>query len=188
MKPFTKLFLMLFILCLSIGSCKKDDDDNPSNNSDNFSEYFNCKINGEDFQIRGTTYCNSKAFHFYAEGTGGLEESYMLIRGKDCLTDKSVLMRFFGAEVFTGYMDMTEPLFADSCRPLVAQQETPDSYYYFFDKLQSGSIEVSSFSPRNGDSFGKIEGTFAFVLKDEIIDSTITVTEGEFRFQVPNSW
>jgi hypothetical protein len=85
-------------------------------------------------------------------------------------------------------MDMKDPLFADSCRPLVAQQETPESYYYFFDKLQSGSIEVSSFSPRNGDSFGKIEGTFAFVLKDEIIDSTITVTEGAFRFRIQQTW
>lgn len=190
MKQLTKPFLIFVLLSLTAGSCKKDVEDNPSNDSANFSEYFYCKINGEEFSTLGTPYCNDKAFHFYSAGTGGLEDSYMLIRGKDCITDKSVLLRFFGAEIFTGNMDMTDPLFADSCSPLVAQQESPDSYYYYFDKLQSGSIHISSFSPRepNGGSFGKIEGTFAFVLKDESIDSTITVTEGEFRFQVPNKW
>lgn len=190
MNYLTKTFLIFFALGFLASACKKDDVSNPSNESQNFSEYFYCKINGEEFTPQGNPYCNSKAFHFYTKGSGGLDDSYMLIRGQNCNTDKSVLLRFFGAEVFTGNMDMLNPAYADSCSPLVAQQETPDSYYYRFEKLQSGFIDISSFSPRetNGGAFGKVEGTFAFVLTDETIDSTVHITDGAFRFKVPNMW
>jgi hypothetical protein len=62
MKHPTKTLLVFLLICLSVNSCKKDDDDNPSNDSDNFSEYFKCKINGVEFNTRSDFNCNGKTF------------------------------------------------------------------------------------------------------------------------------
>ncbi len=93
MKYLTNTFLIL--ISLSAGSCKKDDDDNPNNNSDNFSEYFSCKINGVEFTTRSDFNCNGESFYYYPAGAGGVVDGYMLISGRDCATNIAVALRIF---------------------------------------------------------------------------------------------
>ncbi len=190
MKHPTKIFLFFLLICLSVNSCKKDDDDNPSNDSDNFSEYFTCKINGEEFTTRSDFNCNGKSFYYYPAGAGGLDQGYMLISGRDCSTNSAVALRIFNPSIpITGLINLTEPHSADSISPI---------YYYYnligdgvaFDQTLSGHTNITEITPRDSTTmeFGKIEGTFEFIVSNEELDSTIHVTDGAFRFKVANFW
>ena len=61
-------------------------------------------------------------------------------------------------------------------------------YEIEMDSLISGSMNITTFSPRDSVSehLGKIEGTFEFTIANQ--DSTIYITNGAFRFKVPNIW
>ena len=82
MKRIRYLILTTVLLATSF-SCCKDDDDNPPGENENFSEYFTCKINGVEFKTASTFYCNGRSFYYYEAGMGGLEDSYMLLKGKN---------------------------------------------------------------------------------------------------------
>jgi hypothetical protein len=188
----TKQFIFsLFILCLSFSYCKKGDNDQSSGGQgDNFSEYFTCKINGEEFDPRGDFICINETFYYYPAGTGGLEEAYMLISGTDCPTDLTISLRIFNPIVpSTGSFDFEEHQFADSVSPGILHFVSNGSINRFED-LASGSITINTFTPRDSVTmeFGKIEGTFEFMVTNESQDSTVQVTDGAFRFRVPNFW
>jgi hypothetical protein len=188
MKHPTKILLLFILIFLTANSCKKDDDDNPSNDSDNFSEYFKCKINGVEFTTRSDFNCNGKTFYYYPAGAGGLDDGYMLISGRDCSTSLGVMLRIFNPEIPTiGEVDLTQPSFADSISPLVLHI---DDDVLNFENEPSGILKISTFTPRDSTTmeFGKIEGTFQFTVSNEQLDSSIHVTEGSFRFKVPNFW
>lgn len=185
MKHLTKTFLIFFILSLSAGSCKKDDDDNVS---DNFSEYFKCKINGVEFTSRSNFNCDGKAFHYYPAGAGGLDNGYMLISGRDCPTSLGVMLRIFNPQIPTiGEVNIVQPSFADSISPLVLHI---DGDILNFEFEPSGFLSIDTFTPRDSLTmeFGKLEGTFEFTVSNEELDSTVHVTDGAFRFKVPNFW
>ena len=189
MKHLTKPLLIFLLLSLSMGSCKKDDDDNPNNNSDNFSEYFYCKINGEEFRPRGTSNCNNRSFYYYTAGTGGLTENYILISGRDCPSDLGVALRIFNPTPVEGSFDMLSAEFADSISPSVLQIDSEEGILTF-QELIGGHLDLTTFTPRDSISLveGRIEGTFEFSVTNENQDSTIHITEGAFRFKVPNMW
>jgi hypothetical protein len=190
MKHPTKILLLFILIFLTANSCKKDDDDNPSNDSDNFSEYFKCKINGVEFTTRSDFNCNGERFYYYPAGAGGLDEAYILLAGTDCSEDRDVALRVFNPTIpILGLNEILLPESADSISPI---------YYYYdsigdgvaFDQTVSGHMNIIEFTPRDSTTmeFGKIEGTFEFVVSNEALDSTIHVTEGSFRFKVPNFW
>ena len=106
--------LILTVVLTTSFSCKKDKNDRPKGN-ENFSEFFSCKINGDEFNPRGTFSCNNQSFYFYSAGMGGLEDSYMVIYGKDCPDSKTLAIRLFGIQHQVGYLNFLEPSFADSC-------------------------------------------------------------------------
>jgi hypothetical protein len=189
MKPTTRTFLIFLLLSLSAGSCKKDDDDNPSNNSDNFSEYFYCKINGEEFQPRGTPSCNNRSFYYYPAGTGGLSEDYILISGRDCPSNLGVAIRIFNPTPAEGNFDMLSPEFADSISPSLLHIDSEEGVLTF-QELIGGYLHIVTFTPRDSVTleYGRIEGTFEFSVTNENQDSIIHITEGAFRFKVPNMW
>lgn len=185
MKKLTKPFLIFILLSLTAGSCKKDDDDD----SDNFSEYFYCKINGEEFQTRSTFICNSRTFYYYPAGTAGLPDDYILISGKHCPSNKSVTIRLYNPVPTTGYLHFLEPAFADSCSPFY-RHTSEEGLYIMMENLISGSMNIETFTPRDSITLeeGRIEGTFEFSVTNENQDSIIHITEGVFRFKVPNMW
>jgi len=187
MKHLTKTFLIFFILSLSAGSCKKDDDDNVS---DNFSEYFKCKINGVQFTPRSDFNCNGKTFYYYPAGAGGLDDGYMLILGRDCPTDRASALRIFNPVVpITGVIDFIAPQYADSISPIYFYYDS-NSEGIAFDNTITGHMNIVEFTPRDSITmeFGKLEGTFEFTVSNEAQDSTIHITDGAFRFKVPNFW
>ncbi|NEN25610.1 hypothetical protein G3O08_19130 [Cryomorpha ignava] len=51
-------------------------------------------------------------------------------------------------------------------------------------------MNIATFTPRDSSSekLGKIEGTFEFTVVNEENDSIIHITDGAFRFKVPNVW
>lgn len=189
MKKIRYLILTAILLATSF-SCCKDDDDNPPGDNDSFSEYFTCKINGVEFNTYSTFYCNSKSFYYYETGMGGLEESYMIIRGENCPDHLSIGLRNFGIIPNTGYMDFHQPTFADSCSPYVRQSFGPGIDTPVFDSLIAGGMNITTFTPRDSitQELGKIEGNFEFSVANEKNDSIIHITEGAFRFKVPNIW
>ncbi len=189
MKHLTKTFLILLLLSLSAGSCKKDDDDNPNNNSDNFSEFFYCKINGEEFRPQGSFTCNNQVFYYYHEETAGISAGYLLIRGRDCPTGRNVRIRISGLSPETGFLDFSAPAFADSCFPGYVHFVNEQNEIHM-EHLLAGSATITTFTPRDSVSleYGRIEGTFEFSVTNENQDSIIHITEGAFRFKVPNMW
>ncbi len=86
---------------------------------------------------------------------------------------------------------MSSGLFADSISPAYwsVPAETVNGIV-LYDSLIPGYFNVASFTPRqpNNGPFGKIEGTFEFTVTNENKDSTIYITDGAFRFKVPNTW
>ena len=111
----------------------------------------------------------------------------MLIKGENCPQSRILTIRLFGMEHQTGYLDFLEPTFADSCSP---------AYIHFIETgnilevndLISGSMNITTFTPRDSitQKLGKIEGTFEFTIANQ--DTTLYITDGAFRFKVPNIW
>ncbi|NEN25168.1 hypothetical protein G3O08_16830 [Cryomorpha ignava] len=190
MKKIRYLFLISVILTTSF-SCCKDDDGLQSDDQGNFAEYFTCKINGVEFNPTGTFNCNNLSFYYYKEATAGIDAGYFLLSGVDCPTYNAIALRIFGMNPNTGYLDFLEPAFADSCSPIV--QSVPGEIVegmFYYDQLISGSMNITAFTPRDSvtEKLGKIEGTFEFTVANEENDSIIHVTDGAFRFKVPNIW
>jgi len=188
MKHPTKISLFFLLIFLTANSCKKDDDDSPSNDSDNFSEYFKCKINGVEFTTRSDFNCNGKTFYYYPAGAGGLDEAYMIVSGRDCSTNLSVSLQIFNPEVPSiGTFTLSNPQFADSISPRIRHHVIGDDVYVY-SHLSEGNISINTFIPRDSTTmeFGKLEGTFEFIVSSEELDSTVHVTDGAFRFKVAN--
>lgn len=190
MKHPTKTLLFFLLIFLTANSCKKDDDDNPSNDSDNFSEYFTCKINGVEFTPRSDFNCNGKTFYYYPAGAGGLDEAYMIVSGRDCSSNLSVSLQIFNPEIPSiGTFTLSDPHFADSISPRIRHNISDDGVYVY-SQLSDGNLSINTFTPRDSITmeFGKLEGTFEFTVSNEELDSTIHVTDGSFRFKVANFW
>lgn len=179
-----KIFLALCALLAMSSSCEKDDD---LRDDSSFGEYFTCKINGVEFKPQGTFTCNNLSFYYYQEPIGDQEPNYLVISGFDCPSGRTVKLRFFGLEHQTGFMNFVQPTYADSCSPFYKHYIEPGNEIEM-DSLVSGSINITSFSPRDliTDKLGKIEGTFEFTIANE--DSVLSITDGSFRFKVPNIW
>ncbi|NEN25604.1 hypothetical protein G3O08_19100 [Cryomorpha ignava] len=181
MKRLSCLFLFLSLTAI-FSSCKKDNNDwTPPRSGD----YFTCLINGERFETEGSFNCSGDQFSYYPAGTAGMEESYLLFKGRICNIGKSVAIRMSGVEPFTGTLNMVESTLVDSCFPYVWLRADQ-----FYEQLQSGTLIVEEFTPRqpNNGPFGNFEGTFEFVVSNDTLDSVIHITEGQFRFRVPNIW
>src|SRR5690554_31547 len=183
-----KILLALCALLAMSSSCKKDDD---LRDDSSFAEYFNCKINGVEFNPRGTFTCNHLSFYYYQEAIAGMEAGYFLLSGVDCPTYNAVAIRIFGLQPNTGELNFFEPTYADSCSPIIQSvpHEISEGMIYY-DQLISGSMRITTFIPRDSIThrLGKIEGTFEFSVANEENDSVIHVTDGAFRFKVPNIW
>ena len=85
-----------------------------------------------------------------------------------------------------GYFNLKDTLLADSIFPLYRI-----AFHTYYDNLESGFIQIDEFSLRespNGD-FGNFQGSFGFVLRNDSLQTSVNITEGQFRFEVPNtSW
>ena len=115
----------------------------------------------------------------------------MVISGRDCPTGESVALRFEGIEPNTGYLDFEFPSYADTCFPIYRNGYlVTDSPVVYYDHMIAGSMNITTFTPRDSitEKLGKIEGTFEFSVANEENDSIIHITDGAFRFKVPNIW
>ena len=188
MKNF-KTFALLFVLLATSFSCCKDDDDNPPGENESFSEYFTCKINGVEFDPQGSFTCNNLSFYYYQEEIGGVPSGSMLISGRDCPSHQTISLRFSGMTTNTGYLNFLEPTYADSCFPGY-RHFISGTGEFLFENLNSGYMDITTFTPRDSvtQKPGKIEGTFEFSVANENNDSIIHITDGAFRFKVPNIW
>lgn len=100
------------------------------------------------------------------------------------------MIGLIGIDPFTGYLDFLNPAPGDSCAPVVLGGELMGGQLVVYNRLIEGSINVAEFSPRqpnNGD-FGTFKGTFEFTVTHDTIETVYEVTNGEFRFAVPNIW
>ena len=187
MKHPSKIFFIFLIICLSANSCKKDDDDKPD--EPNYGpEYFECKINGEPFQAVSIPFqCSGPRFDYYPEAFMSVPEGYMALGGVHCPTYNSVAIRVFGYEQDTGYIDFVDPIVVDSISPYYSFDADSLSPRILYENLVDGSIVLHEIIPReSGNSpLGTISGTFEFTVTDETGIDTIHVTEGRFRFDVP---
>jgi len=189
MKNLIKPLIIFLALGLSAMGCNKDDDD-PSEVSDNFSEYFTCKINGVPFSGRSNFNCSGRSFYYYPAGAGGPDNAYMLISGRNCDENMTVALRFYNPDIpALGAFDFLSPEFADSTSPGILHIISGDGVYKF-EKLIGGEMNIDAFTSRDSTTmaFGRLEGTFQFSVSNEEIDSTVHVTDGVFRFKVPNFW
>jgi hypothetical protein len=178
------ILLSLFLILLAT-ACKKDDNNdwNPPPTGD----YFTCLVNGERLETSSSFNCSGKTFYYYPPGIAGMDSSYLLVSGQNCNGNGPpvVSLRFIGIEPFTGYLDFLSPEPVDSCTPVII-----GSGLIAYDQLLQGWINVEEFSPRqpNNGEFGTFKGTFEFTVTHDTIETVYEVTEGEFRFAVPNIW
>jgi hypothetical protein len=137
--------------------------------------------------------CSGESFWYYPSGTvGNIDSSLIYLRGINCdeLGQPIVSITLSGIEPFTGYLDFLDPPPGDSCIPQILGGELINGQLVAYDQLIEGWIDVEEFSPRqpnNGD-FGTFKGTFAFTVTHDTIETVYEVTDGEFRFAVPNTF
>jgi len=179
--------VLLIITLLILFSCRKEKGSSPEEG--HLAEYFRCKINGEDFHPRGNFNCSRYTFSYSPQGGLGIDQGYFLLAGKDCPTMKSVALRINGLSEPVSYLDFIEPVEADSCFPFY-RHNLGNGTILLFESLQSGSLNISTFTPYNSETNepGKIEGTFEFTVSNENNDSTINITDGAFAFEVYAEW
>lgn len=184
MKQLSVFSINLFLVLL-VASCNKDGDGDwdPPETGD----YLTCLVNGERLETSFSANCSGETFYYYPPGIAGMDSSYLLLSGQNCDGNGPpiVSLRFVGIEPFTGYLDFFDPLPGDSCTPVVIRNGL-----VAYDQLIEGWINVEEFSPRqpnNGD-FGTFKGTFGFTVTHDTIQTVYEVTDGEFRFSVPNTW
>jgi hypothetical protein len=180
-----KSYFLLFLSLTILASCKEDDDkpDEP----DYGIQFFECKINGEPFQAVSIPFqCSGPQFDYYPEPFMEIPQGYAVFSGRDCSTSEAAMIRINGLEQNTGLLLFNEPSFADSIFPLYRYLEA-DGSIIKMEHLIDGEMMIEEFIPRaSGNSpFGTIKGTFEFTVTDELGIDTIDVTEGSFRFDVP---
>ncbi|NEN25601.1 hypothetical protein G3O08_19085 [Cryomorpha ignava] len=183
MKNILKITL-LTISILTLSQCK-DDDDKPE--KPNYgAEYFKCKVNGLEFQTPSDFSCDGKYFNYYPEAYGGNEAGYMVMSGTNCPTYTYVTIRIYGLLPTTGHLDFLTPAFADSISPFY-NYTAADSTSTIYEQLIDGEMNIEQFIPRaDGSSpYGTIKGTFHFTVTDTNALDTFRITDGSFRFDVP---
>ena len=179
-------YLLLFILVTTLSACKEDDDkpDKP----DNKLQYFECKINGEFFQAVSIPFqCTGPRFDYYPEAYLNVPEGYMLLAGKDCINSQTCGIRIFGFTGEEGSINFLNPTRADSILPYHRVYPGDSLESILYDKMIEGSLNIEELKPRESGNtpLGTIKGTFEFTLTDDSGLDTIRVTNGRFRFDVP---
>jgi hypothetical protein len=184
-----KQFKSFFLLCLSLtilASCK-DDDDKPDEPNYGI-EFFECKINGEPFQAVSIPFqCSGPVFDYYPEPFLSVPEGYCLISGLNCQTFEGLSIRIDGLDHQLGNLNFVQPTFADSIYPIYRIPDINSGEILKYESLVNGNMDIEQFIPRESGSspLGTIKGNFNFILTDELGIDTIHVTEGRFRFDVP---
>lgn len=86
-----------------------------------------------------------------------------------------------------GILNFIQPNFSDSIYPFYGYFSDISGQLVLFENLIDGQMNIEQFLPReNGSSpFGSVKGTFDFTVTNEIGIDTIRITEGSFRFDVP---
>lgn len=182
MKQLTLLFFSLNLLFIT--SCK-DDDVEPFDPNESLVEYFRCNINGEPFQALSSFNCEGLLFDYYPESAMGVDQGYMVIRGKDCYSNRSVGIRFVDYYPSGDTVNFLTPIQADSISPFYSYR---DPNLITNEILINGTLIFSRFESRDDESLGTVEGTFEFTVSNETQDSIFHVTDGEFRYRIQHSW
>jgi hypothetical protein len=182
MNSYSKIFIAICFMSLLV-SCDKEE---PSDNLAKL-EYVECKINGEPFRANSNWGCNGQRWDYYPEAYLSIPAGTALISGRDCQTYTAVSIRIDGLEHQTGYLDFLEPAFADTVSPFYRYNDLTLPEAIMYEKLISGSLTINEFEARqNGTGpLGWIEGSFEFVVTDELGNDTIRVTQGRFGLDVP---
>ena len=176
---------LLTISILTLSECKKKNDkqDEPNYGA----EYFKCKVNGVEFDAHSTFSCDGRKFDYYPESYLGTPAHYMVFGGRNCSEFSSVTIRINGMEHSTGILDFLEPTYADSIFPYYRYFDLQDSVFVIAETLVEGEMNIEQFIPRaDGSSpYGTIRGTFHFTVTDTNAVDTFRITDGSFRFDVP---
>jgi len=184
MKHYANYLFFIFLL-FSFNSCNKE------NNGNDWSpppsgDYFTCLIDGQRFETQSSFNCRDELFSYYSAGVAGFEESYLAVSGINCDDADVVAIRMSGVHPQVGFFELTDSVIADSIFPVYSENLST-----FYENLISGFIQIDEFSLRespNGD-FGNFQGSFGFVLRNDSLQTSVNITEGQFRFEVSNtSW
>ena len=179
-------FLFLFLLLFFLNACDEDDDqpDEPNYGI----EYFECKINGEPFQAVSIPFqCSGPRFSYYPEQYLSIPAKSMSLIGIHCPTNDAVGIGIFGYNEELGSINFNETTNVDSVSVYHRAYPGDSLESILYDQMIDGSLIIQELIPRESgtSSLGTIRGTFEFTVTDEIGIDTIRVTEGRFRFDVP---
>ncbi|NEN25893.1 hypothetical protein G3O08_20590 [Cryomorpha ignava] len=180
--------IILFLLILTTACCCKSGDDNKPDEDNNFAQYFRCKVNGEDFQSTGDLTCEPLLFNYFPDSIFGTPQGYLVLRGRNCIDERRVGLRFREAVPQVGTFSLLQPMFADSALPYYSFEPEPGQMNRTVEKLVDGSVTFSRFESRTEEKLGTVEGTFSFTVIDTIDQTTYNITDGEFRFRIQHSW
>jgi len=116
-----------------------------------------------------------------------IPEGYMLLAGKNCIESHTCGIRIYGYSGDEGLIDFLSPITTDSILPYHRSYPSDSTESILYDQLVQGYVNIDEIVPRqSGNSpLGTIKGTFEFTVTDESGIDTIRVTEGRFRFDVP---
>ena len=181
-----KTYLFLFLSLSMLAACKEDDD---KPNKPNYGiQYFECKINGEPFQAVSIPFqCSGPRFDYYPEQYLDIPAKSMSLVGIHCPSYDGVGIGIFGYNEEIGLINFNDATNVDSVTAYYSHDPDSISPRILYEELIDGKVNIEQLVPRaSGNSpLGTIKGTFEFTVTDEIGMDTIRVTEGRFRFDVP---
>jgi len=111
----------------------------------------------------------------------------MSLVGIHCPTYNAVGIGVFGYNEEPGVINFTETTDVDSVSVYHRAYPGDSLESVLYEIMIDGFLNIEELKPRESGSspFGTIKGTFEFTVTDEIGIDTIHVTEGRFRFDVP---
>jgi len=184
MKQLKNYTFFVFLLVL-LAACKKDDEPDSPNYG---AEYFECKINGEPFQAVSIPFqCSGPRFDYYPEQYLSIPAKSMSLIGIHCPTYNAVGIGIFGYNEELGSINFDETTNVDSVSVYHRAYPGDSLESILYDQMIDGSLNIQELIPRESGTspLGTIKGSFEFTVTDESEIDTIYITEGRFRFDVP---
>ena len=178
-----KIFL-LFGVFIAFISCEKK---SPEDTRGEHEEYFEGKINGQEFEPDGNWNCQDISGSYYPDGYLDIEGGFFTLGIQNCTTDEYLAIGK-NSNLKLGVFNSTDT--TDSERPLCT---FADHDYDFYDQngqtvvLRANhrleiNLEITNIDYIEEHEDYYIEGFLDAVVQDTIVDSTIVISDVKFGY------
>jgi hypothetical protein len=170
----------LFLFILFTG-CKKDKPETKERKQ----EYFEGKVNGQEFERLGYLGCASMSVTYYPDGFLEYEPGYFVFSVRNCELGRGLALGVYSNLKIGAISTCNDTISNPFCRYRDSQIFSDESPGFLFAHVcESIDLEILDIKPFESESSGYVEGTLDAIVRDTILDSTIVVSDVKFRVRL----